>query len=119
VFDEDGVAVAESDEGSAQDPAPADSAGSLGRFALYSTPNAATRGRDRAPQAAPGDDTAAAPAVAGDIGYDDLTLAQLRPRLRSLSADDLSALLDYERAAGGRPPFLTMLENRLATVASK
>src|SRR5699024_4049168 len=51
VFDEDGVAVAESDEGSAQDPAPADSAGSLGRFALYSTPNAATRGRDRAPQA--------------------------------------------------------------------
>lgn len=119
VFDEDELTVAESDGSPAQSPPPADGTGSLGRFALYSTPNAVMRGRDRTAQVAPGDDDTATPEVAVAIGYDDLTLAQLRPRLHSLSADELYALLDYERAGDGRPPFLTMLENRLATVAPK
>ncbi|MBI1759433.1 MAG: hypothetical protein HYR62_09460 [Actinobacteria bacterium] len=46
--------------------------------------------------------------------YDQLSLAQLRGHLRALSAADVQALIDYERANADRPPFLTMLHNRLA-----
>jgi hypothetical protein len=49
-------------------------------------------------------------------GYDRLSLPQLRARLRTLSADDLRTLVDYERTHQDRPPYLTMLENRLTTV---
>jgi hypothetical protein len=62
------------------------------------------------------------PAPAADAGlplqgFDRLSLPQLRARLRTLSAGDLRTLIDYERTHQGRPPYLTMLENRLATVA--
>ena len=49
-------------------------------------------------------------------GYRDLTIAQLRGRLRHLGVDDLQALLDWETAHGNRPPFVTMLSNRITTV---
>ncbi|WP_182348247.1 lipid droplet-associated protein [Tomitella gaofuii] len=96
----------------------ADGNGSLGRFALYSTPGAATRGRARE-AAVVGVAEPGAPAIADEIGYDDLTLAQLRTRLRAMGTGDLSALLDYERAGSARAPYLTMLENRLTSVAGK
>jgi len=48
--------------------------------------------------------------------YDRLSLPQLRARLRDLAAADLTVLIDHERAHAARPPYLTMLENRLATV---
>lgn len=47
-------------------------------------------------------------------GYDALTLAQLRARLRTFDQDTLTRLLAYEHGARARAPFLTMLENRLA-----
>lgn len=47
-------------------------------------------------------------------GYDAWTVAQLRARLRRLTNDQLEELLNYERASRQRPPYLTMLENRLA-----
>lgn len=106
--------------------------GSPGRFALYSAPQAATKGRSLESQqgrgaARPLERNAAAhktgetgaPEIVAAIGYDDLTLAQLRPRLRSMPAEDLTALLRYEQTAAGRAPFLTMLENRLASASSK
>jgi hypothetical protein len=49
-------------------------------------------------------------------GYDDLSLPQLRARLRRYSADELAELLDYERAHGNRPSFVGMLTRRIATV---
>ncbi len=49
-------------------------------------------------------------------GYDRLTLAQVRGHLRDLSADDVAALLEYERDTENRPPFLTLLSNRLVTL---
>jgi hypothetical protein len=49
-------------------------------------------------------------------GYDKLSLPQLRARLVRLSADDLGVLLDHERRHAARPPYLTMLENRLGRV---
>jgi len=48
--------------------------------------------------------------------YATLTIPQLRGRLRYLGADDLRALLAWEQAHGDRPPYVTMLSNRIATV---
>ena len=52
-------------------------------------------------------------------GYDAMTLAQLRARLRTLSLTELEDLLLHEGAVQARPPFLTMLSNRIATVRSQ
>ena len=49
-------------------------------------------------------------------GYDELSLPQLRARLRRFTADELAELLDYERANGNRPSFVGMLTRRIATV---
>jgi hypothetical protein len=49
-------------------------------------------------------------------GYDELSLPQLRARLRRFSADELAELLDYERAHGNRPSYVGMLTRRIATV---
>lgn len=51
-------------------------------------------------------------------GYDALTIAQLRGRLRTLSLDQLQELLAWETTHQDRPPFLTMLANRIATVTA-
>lgn len=51
-------------------------------------------------------------------GYDQLTLPQLRGRLRRFSEDELMELLNYERAHGQRPDFERMLSNRINTVRS-
>lgn len=53
------------------------------------------------------------------LDYDSLTLAQLRARLRTLSVDELGALLEYENSHAARPPFVTMLSNRITTARSK
>jgi hypothetical protein len=49
-------------------------------------------------------------------GYREMTIPQLRARLRKLSEDDLRALLAWETAHDNRPPFVTMLSNRITTV---
>lgn len=49
-------------------------------------------------------------------GYDELSLPQLRARLRRFTVDELGELLDYERAHGNRPSFVGMLTRRIATV---
>ncbi len=45
--------------------------------------------------------------------YDEMTVAQLRGKLRQFSVDDLARILDYERTHGDRPEFVRMLSNRL------
>jgi hypothetical protein len=50
------------------------------------------------------------------VGYDELSLPQLRARLRRFSVDELAELLDYERVNGNRPSFVGMLTRRIATV---
>ena len=76
------------------------------------------------------DAAAAGAALAADIavggpggppvaGYDDLSIPQLRGRLRRVSVEQGEALLGDERATRGRPPYLTMLENRLTTLRSR
>jgi hypothetical protein len=48
--------------------------------------------------------------------YADLTLPQVRARMRRLDADQLTDLLEYERTHGDRPAFVGMLTRRLATL---
>ena len=49
-------------------------------------------------------------------GFANMTIPQLRGRLRFLSLEDLRVLLAWEMAHGDRPPFVTMLTNRITTV---
>ncbi|MFC9893822.1 lipid droplet-associated protein [Nocardia sp. NPDC127579] len=61
----------------------------------------------------------AEPEVATRYDYANMTLAQLRARLRMLTLDDLAALLTYEQQTRARAPFVTMLTNRIATVRAQ
>jgi hypothetical protein len=92
-----------------------------GRFALYSAPDAAT-GASADPPTRPvsrGKRAVAAPAVAEELDYEQLTLAQLRARLQTLDVDELEALLAYEEATKGRAPFQTLLANRITRATAK
>ncbi|WP_410670381.1 lipid droplet-associated protein [Amycolatopsis sp. cmx-4-68] len=51
---------------------------------------------------------------AGLTGYDQLTLPQLRARLRQFSIDQLETILEYERANADRASFTGMLSRRIA-----
>lgn len=61
------------------------------------------------------------PSVTPDAlpGYETMTIAQLRARLRGLSVDQLTELLAWESAHADRPPFVTMLTNRIATLTAE
>ncbi|MGH3869570.1 MAG: lipid droplet-associated protein [Pseudonocardiaceae bacterium] len=50
--------------------------------------------------------------------YDELSLAQLRGKLRGLSLPQLAELLEHEHTHQDRPAFVTMLSNRISTVRS-
>lgn len=52
-------------------------------------------------------------------GYDELSLPQLRAKLRTLSVEQLESLLAHEQRHQDRAPFVTMLTNRIATVRSR
>jgi hypothetical protein len=47
-------------------------------------------------------------------GYDGLSVASLRSRLRNLDASQLRILLDHERSAANRATVVTMFERRIA-----
>ena len=48
--------------------------------------------------------------------YEELSLPQLRARLRRFSVAELTELLEHERANANRPSFVGMLTRRIATV---
>jgi hypothetical protein len=51
-------------------------------------------------------------------GFEDMTIGSLRGRLGSFDLAQLEGLRDYERTHGARPQVLTMIENRIAKIAS-
>ncbi|SEQ16076.1 hypothetical protein SAMN05216188_102254 [Lentzea xinjiangensis] len=51
--------------------------------------------------------------------YDELSIAQLRARLRNLGVAQLEELLRYEQAHESRPEFVGMLNRRIATVKAQ
>jgi hypothetical protein len=102
-------------------PAPDVERRTEGRFALYTSPDAAA-GPPESPTrsaAKPTKRTVSAPAVAEELDYEQLTLAQLRARLQSLDLDELEDLLAYEEATKGRAPFQTLLANRITRATAK
>lgn len=76
---------------------------------------------DRSPSSRPAaasnraEASATVPAVLPE--YPTMTAPQLRGKLRTLSLDDLADLLAWETAHENRPPYVTMLTNRIATVS--
>lgn len=127
-FDEDEV---ESDAKSApavEGAAPESdgSAKSNGRFALYSMPPnkhelEASGSTATQPVAARNGkhQKVAQPEIAEYLDYDSLTLVQLRARLKSLTLEELTALLEYEDSTLARAPFQTMLANRITSAKAK
>ncbi|WP_137873877.1 lipid droplet-associated protein [Rhodococcus sp. Q] len=119
-FDEDAPApVATNGRGVPESPS---NTSNNGRFELYSmSPTTDGQGPESATESEEPVATATGerPEIADYLDYDNLTLAQLRARLRSLSVDELTALLDYENGTRERAPFLTMLGNRITAATAK
>ncbi|MFC7448858.1 lipid droplet-associated protein [Rhodococcus daqingensis] len=140
VFDEDTAPAPSGGDGAEPKPA------NQGRFALYSMQpesepdapmqaptatkaatktaaakkkTATTKPTDGKLASVPAGPAAARPEIAEYLDYDNLTLAQLRARLRTLSVEELDALLTYENAARARAPFQTMLGNRITSAKAK
>jgi hypothetical protein len=100
-----------------------------GRFALYTAPDPSAGGATADPPTRPVSairakkpatkSAVAAPAVADELDYETLTLAQLRARLQMLDLDELEALLVYEEATKARAPFQTLLANRITRATAK
>ena len=85
---------------------------------------AATDAPVTAGAAAPAATAASAPAATASpaadglpmAGYDDLTLASIRARMRSLDAAQLRDLVGYEKNHAGRAAVLDMFERRIAKI---
>ena len=75
--------------------------------------------RAAAASKSPAKPTVVVPAIAVELDYESLTLAQLRARMTSLSVTDLRALLAYEETAKARAPFQTLLANRITRATAK
>jgi hypothetical protein len=89
-----------------------------GRFALYT--NTDERLTRRGPDSeSRNSGLVSPPDVVARLGYEALTLAQLRARLASLRVPDLRALLDYEDATKARAPFQTLLANRITRASAR
>jgi hypothetical protein len=91
-----------------------------GRFALYSMADAVEPANGPAnPGKKSEKSEVQEPAVAAELDYPTLTLAQLRARLQSLAVDELEALLAYEQTTKARAPFETLLANRITRATAK
>ncbi|AZG44969.1 lipid droplet-associated protein [Gordonia insulae] len=95
---------------------------SSGRFALYSAPPEDLVTRDTADGSASTGVAAydgPVPEIVEYIEYDNLTLAQLRAKLRTVGLDELEQLVAYEKSTKARAPFITMIDNRITSQNSK
>lgn len=111
-------AVTRTDEDIAEAEAGAKSAAATpARDGSTDTPAGPARTEETAP--APAESEPRLPEVAARFDYPNMSLAQLRGRLRTLTVDDLTALLEYEERTLARAAFVTMLTNRIATVRAQ
>ena len=64
----------------------------------------------------------ATPETAAELplaNYDELSVASLRARLRNLSADQLTQLIEYEKSNAARADVIAMFERRIAKVETE
>jgi hypothetical protein len=67
-------------------------------------------------------EAAVAPAATDALplaNYDELSVASLRARLRNLSPEQLTQLIEYEKGHAGRADVITMFERRIAKLAAE
>jgi hypothetical protein len=89
-----------------------------GHVKLLSADAAAEAPGAEAAPAAEAEAEAEAPAAELPLpNYDDLSIASLRARLRNLSADQLSQLIEYEKGHAARADVISMFERRLVKLA--
>src|SRR5690606_20697874 len=103
------------------EPAPAADAGELAKAAAATPTEAEPVAAETTPAAEPvaSDAVTTTPPLAEPLpGYANLTMASLRARLRNKSADDIRALIAYEKATSNRPNIIKMYENRLAKITA-
>jgi hypothetical protein len=82
-------------------------------------PETVTPATSAAPEISAAPETSAAPEAAGALplaNYDELTVASLRARLRNLSVEQLTQLIEYEKGNAARPDVISMFERRIAKV---
>jgi hypothetical protein len=104
--------------GTATKPAAATKRGTATKPAAAAKPPAKAAARTKpgtAAKAKPAPPAAAAQ-PAPIPGYDDLSVASLRARLRGLDAAGVQGLLDYEKANAHRDDVITMFERRLSKI---
>lgn len=127
VFDED-LEVIDGEGGSFPFPGGPDAENDRraeGRFALYSVSDVPDSASDPTQPISTGQRSSSSgadvepPAVATELDYPSLTLAQLRARLQSLSVAELETLLAYEQATKARAPFQTLIANRITRANAK
>ncbi|MGI6795751.1 lipid droplet-associated protein [Gordonia sp. PS3] len=108
--------AASPDESAADSAAPPANAG---RFALYSSAPAdvAAGPTSTTPDAAASPEHL--PAAVAALDYPTLTLAQLRAKVRGLGTEELTEILEFEKANRNRTPFVTMLDNRIVSQQKK
>jgi hypothetical protein len=73
-----------------------------------------------APETTIAPETTSTPEAAAALplpNYDELTIASLRARLRNLSAEQLTVLIDYEKAHANREDVISMFERRITKLA--
>ncbi|MBN6034559.1 lipid droplet-associated protein [Amycolatopsis sp. 195334CR] len=115
-FDED-LPEAPSRNGHRAEPAAAEAAAAkAGATATGATAAEAGAAEAEDPWAAEEQAIAEEAGPAGVTGYDELTLPQLRARLRKFSAAEVEELLAYERDHQNRPSFTGMLARRLGNL---
>lgn len=90
-----------------------------GRFALYSSAPADVEEGATTAQAADAGANGPLPETVEALDYPNLTLAQLRAKVRGLGVDELGELLAFEKAGRNRTPFVTMIDNRIASQQKK
>ncbi len=93
-------------------------AANAGRFALYSSTPVGVADASPASRAADVADEDV-PDVVAVIDYQNLTLAQLRAKVRGLSVEELTEIRDFEKAGRNRTPFVTMIDNRIVSQQKK
>jgi hypothetical protein len=105
------AAVAEPEPAEPAVPTPAEPA--VPTPAAVAEPEPAEVAEPTSAEPAPAEPAAAAEAALPVAGYDQLTVASLRARLRVLDVAQVQTLLDYEKAHQGRTDVVTMFERRI------
>ncbi|MBC7680126.1 MAG: hypothetical protein H7233_14225, partial [Pseudorhodobacter sp.] len=111
-----GAEIVPEDEAPKREPTPAAPHGNPARVDSAATPDVVETVEEAVEASTAPAETAHEDLPLAD--YDHMTLGALRGRMRSLTVDQLVQVRQYEKAHGDRLPIVTMLDNRVAKLAT-